>query len=144
MRHYIAQKERDGIVYNSPENPRPGKRCLITDDSPIVRKVARRILQNLAFEVDEAENGQIALGKCEQRMPDAILLDWNMPVMNGMEFLRSLRAMDGGSTPTVILCTTEGDVGHIREAIEGGADEYLIKPFDAEMLRAKLGAEIPA
>jgi two-component system, chemotaxis family, chemotaxis protein CheY len=128
-------------VFDSVENPgaqAPLRFCLITDDSPIVRKVARRILQKLDFEVDEAENGQIALEKCQNRMPDSILLDWNMPAMNGIEFLRSLRRMDGGNTPHVILCTTESGVDHIREAIEAGADEYLMKPFDAEMLRAKL------
>jgi len=116
------------------------KFCLITDDSPTVRKVARRILQSLDFEVDEAENGRLAVEKCGLRMPDVILLDWNMPVMNGIEFIRSLRGMEGGRKPTVIFCTTENDVEHIREAIEGGADEYLIKPFDAETLRAKLAS----
>jgi two-component system chemotaxis response regulator CheY len=115
----------------------PLKFCLITDDSPVVRKVARRILQNLQFEVDEAENGQIALEKCGFRMPDAVLLDWNMPTMNGIEFLRSLRQMEGGSAPTVIFCTTESDVEHIQSAIESGADEYLIKPFDEQSLREK-------
>ena len=119
------------------------KLCLVADDSPTVRKVARRLLQSLGLEVDEAENGQAALEKCEQRMPDAILLDWNMPLMNGIEFLRSLRLTPGGRSPTVILCTTEGDVGHIRQAIEAGADEYIVKPFDLEILRAKLGAMIP-
>jgi two-component system chemotaxis response regulator CheY len=133
-------------VFISPEGriSEPFKLCLVADDSPVVRKVARRILERFAFEVDEAGNGQIAMEKCERRMPDAILLDWNMPIMNGMEFLRSLRAMEGGATPTVILCTTESDVEHIREAIETGADEYLMKPFDAEILRAKLSAVISA
>jgi two-component system chemotaxis response regulator CheY len=131
-------------VFNSVESGvRMQRLCLVTDDSPIVRKVARRIFQSLEFEVEEAENGQIAMGKCEKRMPDVILLDWNMPVMNGIEFLRSLRGMEGGAAPTVILCTTEDDVGHIREAIELGADEYLLKPFDADTLRAKLGRMIP-
>jgi len=116
------------------------KFCLITDDSPIVRKVARRLLDSLAFEVDEAENGEVALRKCGLRMPDVILLDWNMPIMNGIEFLRSLRGTQGGMTPKVVFCTTEDSVEYIREAIEAGADEYMIKPFDAETLRAKLKA----
>src|SRR5713226_5669578 len=120
------------------------KSCLIVDDSRVVRKVARRILEELEFAIEEAADGQLAMAACQRQMPDAILLDWNMPVMNGIEFLRSLRAMEGGGAPTVILCTTESDVEHIREAIEVGADEYLIKPFDAGMLRAKLGAMIPA
>jgi two-component system chemotaxis response regulator CheY len=144
MRRCIAQKGRDEIVFNSFEIPQmPSKLCLVVDDSPVLRKVVRRILQPLHFEVDEAENGEIALEKCGSRMPDVILLDWNMPVMNGMDFLRSLRMKDGGNAPIVVLCTTESDVGHIREALEGGANEYLIKPFDANMLRMKLGAAIP-
>jgi two-component system chemotaxis response regulator CheY len=116
----------------------PLKMCLVVDDSPAVRKVARRILEKLNCEVDEAENGQIGLQRCIQRMPDAVLLDWNMPVMNGIDLLRLLRAMEKGGAPRVVVCTTEGDVSHIREAIDNGADEYLIKPFDALTLSQKL------
>ncbi len=114
------------------------KKCLVVDDSPMIRGVAQRILKSLDFEVNEAENGEIARTKCASNMPEVILLDWNMPVMNGIEFLRHLRAMEGGNLPKVIFCTTESDVEHIREAFEAGADEYLMKPFDAEMLRVKL------
>ena len=78
------------------------------------------------------------LEKCGSRMPDEILLDWNMPIMNGIEFLRVLRRMDGGNSPAVIFCTTESGVGHIREAIEAGADQYIMKPFDAVGLREKM------
>jgi two-component system chemotaxis response regulator CheY len=140
---YIARKERAETVFSSPETM-TARLCLVTDDSPTVRKVAGRIIRNLGYEVDEAEDGRSALEKCESRMPDVILLDWNMPVMNGVEFLRSLRRTEGGSSPRVIFCTTETGVEHIRAAIEAGADEYLIKPFDSEMLRAKLGGSSPA
>ena len=70
-------------------------------------------------------------------MPDAILLDWNMPVMNGIEFLRELRKMDGGAGPVVVFCTTENDIGHIQEAIQAGANEYIMKPFDSDIIQAK-------
>ena len=132
-------------MFNSPEGGMSdaSRLCLVVDDSPIVRKIAGRILRGFGFEVDDAENGQIALQKCEYRLPDVILLDWNMPVMTGIDFLRLLRRMEGGSTPAVILCTTETDVDHIREAFEVGADEYIMKPFDVEVLRAKLGGLIP-
>jgi two-component system chemotaxis response regulator CheY len=113
------------------------KLCLITDDSPTVRKIARRALEELHFEVDEASNGQIALEKCGLRMPDAILLDWNMPCMNGIDFLRLLRRMENGDKPKVVLCTTESGVEHIKTALEAGADEYLMKPFDTETLVAR-------
>jgi two-component system chemotaxis response regulator CheY len=114
--------------------------CLIVDDSPTIRKVARRLVTGLGFEVDDAENGQIALDKCQDRIPEVILLDWNMPVMNGLEFLQKLRSTEDGRNPRVIFCTTEADVEHIRQAIESGADEYLIKPFDKVSLTAKLSA----
>lgn len=110
---------------------------LVVDDSPVVRKIVKRVLLGLGFEVDEAENGQIGLEKCGNKMPDVILLDWNMPVMNGIDFLRKLRSTENGKSPLVIFCTTESDVDHIRTAIEGGADEYLMKPFDREALKKK-------
>jgi two-component system chemotaxis response regulator CheY len=110
--------------------------CLITDDSSLVRKIARKALVRIGFEVEEAENGQVALDKCRSRMPDVVLLDWNMPVMNGLEFLVSLRCTEGGKSPNVIFCTTEADVEHVRLAVEAGADEYLVKPFDTESLSA--------
>lgn len=113
--------------------------CLVTDDSPAVRKVLRRILESLDFEIYEAEDGRAALAKCARRMPDVILLDWNMPTMNGIDFLRSLRATEGGNSPRIIFCAGERDVTHVREVIEAGADEYVIKPIEVEPLLAKLG-----
>ena len=113
------------------------KRCLIVDDSRVIRMVARKIFEQLAFEVAEAADGTAALEACRDRMPDAILLDWNMPVMTGIEFLRSLRKMEGGAAPVVVLCTTENDVEHIREAIEAGANEYIMKPFDSDIVQSK-------
>lgn len=114
------------------------KSCLVVDDSKVIRKVARHILETLHFSVDEAEDGREALSRCETHMPDVVLLDWNMPVMGGMEFLRTLRQRDFGSQPKVVFCTTENDVAHIREAIEAGADEYVMKPFDHDTLQMKL------
>lgn len=113
------------------------KKCLVVDDSRVVRKVARRILEELKFECDEAEDGQQAYEYCQNQMPDIILLDWNMPVMSGIEFLEKLRAMDGGTTPKVVFCTTENDMDHIQRAISSGADEYIMKPFDAEIIKGK-------
>lgn len=114
------------------------KHCLIVDDSRVIRKVSRHILESLGFEVDEAENGHEGLVQCEAKMPDVILLDWNMPVMSGIEFIVQLRKRDGGDQPKVVFCTTENDVAHIREAISAGADEYVMKPFDHETLQIKL------
>lgn len=113
------------------------KNCLVVDDSRVVRQVARRILEELEFSVSEAVNGQEALDKCRTGMPEAILLDWNMPVMNGIDFLRMLRGEQGGKAPVVVFCTTESDVNRINEAICAGANEFIMKPFDREILSAK-------
>ncbi len=114
------------------------KTCLVVDDSRVIRKVSRHILETLGFQVDEAENGLQGLERCDRAMPDAILLDWNMPVMSGIEFITRLRQREGGNRPKVVFCTTENDVAHIREAISAGADEYVMKPFDHETLQIKL------
>ncbi|MBA4790636.1 MAG: response regulator [Pseudomonadota bacterium] len=114
------------------------KTALVVDDSRVVRMVARRLLERQSFTVTEAQNGQEALAACYDAMPDMILLDWNMPVMNGLEFLKSLRASPGGTTPKVIFCTTMNDIDHITQALSLGADEYIMKPFDADILNEKL------
>lgn len=113
------------------------KSCLVVDDSKVVRTIARRILEDLSFVVEEAEDGQIALDCCLRRMPDVVLLDWNMPVMNGIDFLRELRRSDGGGAPVVVFCSTENDLNHIQEALAEGANEYIMKPFDSDILRSK-------
>ena len=113
------------------------KSCLIVDDSKVIRTVARRILEKLNFEIEEAGDGKAALDACRRRMPDAILLDWNMPKMDGYEFLRMLRRLPGGDSPKVVFCTTENDVAHIARALHAGANEYIMKPFDKEIVEAK-------
>ena len=113
------------------------KTCLVVDDSSVIRKVARRILEGLDFKITEAEDGQQALEQCRGAMPDAVLLDWNMPVMDGYDFLKALRRVPGGDTPKVVFCTTENDVAHIARALSAGANEYIMKPFDKEIVEAK-------
>jgi two-component system chemotaxis response regulator CheY len=114
------------------------KHCLVVDDSRVIRKVACRILADLSFETEEAEDGAAALLACRRNMPDVILLDWQMPNMTGIEFLRTLRGEHNGSRPVVVFCTTENDVAHITEALSAGADEYIMKPFDRSIVEAKL------
>jgi two-component system, chemotaxis family, chemotaxis protein CheY len=111
--------------------------CLVVDDSAVIRKVARRILESMDFTISEAEDGAKALDICQSHMPDAILLDWNMPVMDGYEFLKVLRAGHNGRKPKVVFCTTENDVAHIARAMHAGADEYIMKPFDKDILSSK-------
>jgi two-component system chemotaxis response regulator CheY len=111
--------------------------CLVVDDSSVIRKIARRILEALDFQIVEAEDGEKALEVCKRGLPDAILLDWNMPVMDGFEFLCNLRRMPGGDQPKVVFCTTENGIDHISRAIQAGANEYIMKPFDKDIVAAK-------
>lgn len=113
------------------------KLCLIVDDSRVVRKVARRIAEDLGLECAESEDGEKAYEFCKARMPDAIILDWNMPIMSGLEFVERLRQMEGGDHPRVIFCTTENDMKHIARAIQAGANEYIMKPFDSGIIKSK-------
>ncbi|HZC95673.1 MAG TPA: response regulator [Bradyrhizobium sp.] len=113
------------------------KTCLVVDDSLVVRKIARRILEEMAFHIVEAEDGGQALEVCKRAMPEAVLLDWNMPVMDGYEFLGHLRRLPGGDVPKVVFCTTENGMDHITRALEAGANEYIMKPFDKDIVAAK-------
>ena len=113
------------------------KTCLVVDDSRVIRKVARRILEDLGFDTAEAADGVEAMAWCRTAMPDAVLLDWNMPAMDGLEFVRLLRKEPDGRQPIVVFCTVENDLEHIGRALEAGADEYIMKPFDSEILQAK-------
>ena len=113
------------------------KTCLVVDDSRVIRKVARKILEELKFECEEAADGSEALEKCRSGMPDAVLLDWNMPIMNGLDFVKALRREESGDRPVVVFCTTENDMAHITEALRAGADEYVMKPFDSDIIESK-------
>lgn len=113
------------------------KTCLIVDDSSMIRRVAGRILKDMNFETSEAANGMEAMNACKSSMPDAILLDWNMPVMDGMGFLKALRSDPKGQKPVVIFCTAERDVDKICAALDAGANEYIMKPFDSEIIESK-------
>lgn len=114
------------------------KICLLVDDSGVVRKVSRKIMEELGFEIMEAQDGKEALSKCDEKTPDVILLDWNMPVMNGLEFIKTYREKQLANDVKIIFCTTENDANKIMIAIEAGANEYIMKPFDADIVKTKL------
>src|SRR5207247_7211242 len=107
------------------------------DDSSCVRKIGRSILEEMDFQITEAEDGEQALAACKNAMPTAVLLDWNMPVMDGYEFLGHLRRLPGGDAPKVVFCTTENGMDHISRALNAGANEYIMKPFDKDIVTAK-------
>ncbi len=113
------------------------KQCLVVDDSKIVRIMARKIIEEIGLEVREAENGQEAFDACSDLMPDVILLDWNMPVMSGIDFLKKLRAEGNSQNTKVIFCTTESDADHVKEGMDAGANEYIMKPFDEAIIKSK-------
>lgn len=114
------------------------KQALVVDDSAFIRKIAKQILEGMEFEVTEAKDGAQALELCEKSLPELILLDWNMPVMSGIDFLAKLRKMPRGDEPQVVFCTTENTKEKILSALEAGATEYIMKPFDQDIIRTKL------
>ncbi len=113
------------------------RRCLIADDSSVVRKIARTYLENLGYEITEAENGKEALESCKANPPDAIFLDWQMPVMGGHEFLAALRVQLSGARPYIVYCASENDFSDISRAFTAGADAVLLKPFDRTSIEEK-------
>jgi two-component system chemotaxis response regulator CheY len=114
------------------------RRSLVVDDARVVRKVARKIFEDLGFIVEEASDGQDAVAKVRLNPPEVMLLDWNMPVMNGIECLAAVRQLPLPVQPKIIMCTTENDFDKITRALETGANEYIMKPFDSDILRSKL------
>lgn len=117
------------------------KNCLVVDDSRVMRTVARRIFEELQFSIDEAEDGVGALDACREQMPDLVFLDWDLPSMPAVEFVKNLRGQKDGKRPVILFATTENDAGEIAHALAAGANDYILKPFDRQSLRAKL-AEI--
>jgi two-component system chemotaxis response regulator CheY len=114
-------------------------KALIVDDHEMIRLLLCSAMKKLGItQVVEAENGQMAIEHCRKEMPNFIILDWNMPVMNGLEFLKALHQEPNWQNSIVILCTTENDINHIQSALSAGASEYIMKPFDVEIIRGKL------
>ncbi|MEM6584510.1 MAG: response regulator [Pseudomonadota bacterium] len=132
-----AKAMRDGAA---PQQPAAieAKVCLIVDDSRVIRKVSSKIARSLGYVPIEAQDGEEALARCKKSMPALVLTDWNMPEMDGIEFVRRLRAIPTPKAPMVMFCTSNGEAKDIHEGIGAGADDYIVKPFDESALRAKL------
>lgn len=115
------------------------KTLMLVDDSRTVRLAARRMLTDAGCELLEAENGAAALETLRAHPEvDAVLLDWNMPVMDGITFLRTVRTDPTLPQPRIVMCTTEGELSRIVDALESGANEYIMKPFTQEIVLEKL------
>ncbi len=117
--------------------------CLVVDDSDVIRKIARRILEDMNCLVLEADSGQAALAQVQRAMPDVILLDWLMPGMTGHEFLTAFKALPADRKAVVIYCTTENDAADLAQAFAGGASDYMMKPFDRNMLQTAITKSAP-
>jgi two-component system chemotaxis response regulator CheY len=113
------------------------KTAVIADDSATVRRIARTILEKLGFNCHEAADGRETLLLCRSDMPTLLLLDWEMPEMDGIDVIAVLRAEPGGG-PKILFCSTHNDLRHIQRALDAGADEYVMKPFDVDIIEDKL------
>jgi two-component system chemotaxis response regulator CheY len=114
--------------------------CLIVDDSSTMRAIARKMLRQLGYECDEAADGAAALERIRAKGTDLVLLDWEMPVMDGLETLKAMRAEEWGRKPKVVMCTSLKEMDRMVAAINAGADEYVMKPYDTDILAGKLSA----
>jgi two-component system chemotaxis response regulator CheY len=114
--------------------------ALIIDDSRAMRRILRQIVEPLGFHILEAGNGQEGLERLEQYHPDVelTLVDWNMPVMNGLEFVKAVRAEDQYQQMKIAMVTTETEPAQMARALMAGVDEFVMKPFTSEILIEKL------
>lgn len=114
--------------------------ALVIDDSSTMRLILTRFLAKMGFQVVEATNGREALKRLrEMGRPDLVLVDWNMPEMNGVDFVRSVRADHSFDDLPLVMVTTNTELEHVAEALEAGANEYVMKPFTMDVIREKLG-----
>jgi len=113
-------------------------RALVVDDSTAVRLYLRKILLPYGFEIVDARNGREGLQRVREQQIDLVLLDWNMPVMNGLELLQHIRTEPGVGSPCVMMVTSENDLQEVAQALEIGANEYVMKPFTPEIIADKL------
>ncbi len=115
-------------------------RALVVDDSRAMRRILTRMLSELGFETEEAAGAKEALAILRSRapLPDLALVDWNMPEMSGIEFVRTVRADPDCNDVSLLMVTTETEPARVAEALAAGADEYVMKPFTQEVLVSKL------
>ena len=133
-----AKAARDGAGAPVQARQAEQKVCLIVDDSRVIRKVSSKIAKSLGYVPIEAQDGEEALARCKKSMPHLVLTDWDMPEMDGLEFVTKLRAIPTPKAPVVVFCTSKNKAADVHAGIKAGADDYITKPFDEAGLRAKL------
>jgi two-component system chemotaxis response regulator CheY len=114
-------------------------RALVIDDSRAMRSILTGILEEIGFEVEQAKDAEDALSFLEEDGRfELALVDWNLPEMSGLDLVKAVREMSGHADLRLMMVTTETQLDRVREALTAGADEYIMKPFDKEMLLEKL------
>ena len=112
--------------------------CIIADDSKIMRMLLRKIIENFGFEVSEAEDGEDVLEQCVTFQPDLIISDWNLPLIDGIDVLYKIRLDRKIKQPKFMFCSYVSEAAIIRQAIDGGADDFIMRPFDEDIIAGKL------
>ena len=113
--------------------------ALVVEDSTTIRMILRKFLGKLGFDVVEAGNGREGLDRLrEMTQTDVVLVDWNMPEMNGIDFVRAVRADHGYDVLPLVMVTTNSELENVAEALSAGANEYVMKPFTLDMIREKM------
>ncbi len=111
--------------------------CLVIDESLMVRRVAARIIRDFGYDVLDAKTGQDALDMARMRLPDVILLDWQIGDMSATDVIDDIRSLPDGEKTRIIFCTAQRSLERIRAALSAGADEYIMKPFDSDIIESK-------
>ena len=128
------------IQHNQPKSDSFVRRVLVVDDSRLQRRILASSMRKRGYEVDEAESGVEALERCQTAMPDLVLSDWMMPEMNGIEFCRAFRQLQGDDYGYFILLTSKSEKDDIALGLDAGADDFLTKPVSPAELRARISA----
>ena len=113
-------------------------RCIIADDSKTMRMLLIKIMENFGYTVGEAEDGEDLLEQCTADMPDLIISDWNLPLIDGIDVLYKIRSNRTVRQPVFMFCSYIKDTEIIKQALKGGADDFIMRPFDEDIIAQKL------
>lgn len=112
--------------------------CIVADDSKIMRMLLSKIMENFGYTVDEAEDGEDLLEQCAKNMPDLIISDWQLPLIDGIDVLYKIRSDKKVKQPVFMFCSYLKDRDIMKQAVAGGADDFIMRPFDEDIIASKL------